>query len=235
MMQLDQLILFNGDGETRTIDFRAGRLNIITGDSRTGKSSLIGIIRFLLGSASPNVPFGTIQESVAWYGLHAHVGETRFFIARAAPAGRPRQQRRHALVDPVATPRVRRARAQQLACGRQGLPRRAARSRGQPQRAGVRADPPSAVGVVQALAVLLLPGAGRDRQPRDPVPPPEPRMARAGDPRHAALLSRRPRRPTTSAGAKSSPNGGASYGGCSSVCAPPKPSARPDWTGPARC
>ena len=58
-MQLDQLILFNHEGEPRTIDFQTGRLNVITGDSRTGKSSLIGIIRFLLGSASPNVPFGT--------------------------------------------------------------------------------------------------------------------------------------------------------------------------------
>lgn len=86
MMQLDELVLYNHQGDTRPISLRAGRLNIITGDSRTGKSSLIGIIRFLLGSRSPNVPFGPIQQTVAWYGLHAHVGETRFFIARKAPA-----------------------------------------------------------------------------------------------------------------------------------------------------
>jgi hypothetical protein len=86
MMQLDELVLYNHRGDTRPISLRAGQLNIITGDSRTGKSSLIGIVRFLLGSRSPNVPFGPIQQAVAWYGLHAHVGETQFFIARKAPA-----------------------------------------------------------------------------------------------------------------------------------------------------
>jgi hypothetical protein len=103
-MQLDQLILFNQEGESRRIDFRAGRLNIITGDSRTGKSCLIGIIRFLLGSASPNVPFGTIQQSVAWYGLHAHVGETRFFIARAAPPPGHDSNDAMLVIDPAGTP-----------------------------------------------------------------------------------------------------------------------------------
>ena len=81
MMQLDQLVLFNREGETRPITLKAGALNVITGDSRTGKSSLINILRFLLGSAKPNVPFGPIQQTVAWYGLHAHVGE--------AVAGKP--------------------------------------------------------------------------------------------------------------------------------------------------
>src|SRR3954447_18084898 len=86
-MQLDALVLYNRDGEQRRITFRPGALNIITGDSRTGKSSLINIIRFCLGSDSPHVPYGPIQRSVAWYGLLAHIGETRFFIGRPAPEG----------------------------------------------------------------------------------------------------------------------------------------------------
>lgn len=84
-MMLDKLVLFNADGETRSIEFTAGALNVITGDSRTGKSSLINIVRFLLGSGKPNVPFGPIQETVAWYALHAHVDDTSFFVAREAP------------------------------------------------------------------------------------------------------------------------------------------------------
>lgn len=86
-MQLDALILYNRDGEQRRISFDAGELNIITGDSRTGKSSLINIIRFCLGSDNPHTPYGPIQRSVAWYGLLAHVGETRSFIGRPAPEG----------------------------------------------------------------------------------------------------------------------------------------------------
>lgn len=86
MMQLDELILYNRAGQQRSIALRAGKLNVITGDSRTGKSSLINIIRFLLGSKQPNVPFGAIQQTVAWYALRGHVGETPFVIAREAPA-----------------------------------------------------------------------------------------------------------------------------------------------------
>ena len=86
MMQLDALILYNAEGEVRSIRFRPGQLNIITGESGTGKTSLIGILRFLLVSDSPHVPLGPIQNTVTWYGLLAHVGGTRFFVGRPAPA-----------------------------------------------------------------------------------------------------------------------------------------------------
>lgn len=85
-MQLDALLLYNADGDVRQIRFRPGQLNIITGESGTGKSSIIGILRFLLGSDSPHVPLGPIQNTVTWYGLLAHVGNTHFFIGRPAPA-----------------------------------------------------------------------------------------------------------------------------------------------------
>ena len=68
------------------VPFRPGVLNIITGESGTGKSSIINILRFLLGSGSPNVPL-RIRRAVAWYGLLAHVGTTNFFIGRPTPEG----------------------------------------------------------------------------------------------------------------------------------------------------
>jgi hypothetical protein len=85
-MQIDELILYNRAGDTRSIHLRPGQLNVITGDSRTGKSSIINIVRFLLGSGNPHAPYGPIQQSVAWYAIRAHVGDTRFFVAREAPA-----------------------------------------------------------------------------------------------------------------------------------------------------
>jgi hypothetical protein len=103
-MQLDKLVLFNADGETRPIDFTPGALNVITGDSRTGKSSLINIVRFLLGSGKPNVPFGPIQQTVSWYALHAHVDGTSFFVARKAPTGDQASNDVMLLVGDVATP-----------------------------------------------------------------------------------------------------------------------------------
>jgi len=85
-MQLDALVLYAPDGRTQTIRFRPGTLNIITGDSLKGKSSLLNILRFCLGDDSPHAPHGPIQDSVAWYGLLAHAGDASFFIGRPAPA-----------------------------------------------------------------------------------------------------------------------------------------------------
>lgn len=85
-MQIDSLTLYNEDGDVREIRFQPGKLNVITGESGTGKSSIIGILRFLLGGDSPHVPLGPIQNTVAWYGLNAHVGDTSFFVGRPAAA-----------------------------------------------------------------------------------------------------------------------------------------------------
>lgn len=103
-MQLDELILYNREGDTRPIALRSGEMNVITGDSRTGKSSLINIVRFLLGSRKPNVPLGPIHDTVTWYALRAHVRETHFFIARKAPPSDHESNDAMLLVGDLTTP-----------------------------------------------------------------------------------------------------------------------------------
>ncbi len=85
MMQLDALVLYNRSGKERVIRFNPGKLNIISGESGTGKTSIINILRFLLGGDSPHAAIGPISKTVQWYGLLAHVNETSFYIARPAP------------------------------------------------------------------------------------------------------------------------------------------------------
>jgi hypothetical protein len=48
-MQLLAIILYGAMGEQRIITFRPGALNIVTGISATGKSSLLDIVDFCLG------------------------------------------------------------------------------------------------------------------------------------------------------------------------------------------
>jgi hypothetical protein len=84
-MQLLEVVLYNGAGEQRSISLRPGQLNVITGESRTGKSALVEVIRYCLGETF-NVPHGPIRESVEWYGLRLTTGDTEVFIGRPPPA-----------------------------------------------------------------------------------------------------------------------------------------------------
>jgi DNA repair exonuclease SbcCD ATPase subunit len=50
------------------------------------------------------VPFGPIQQTVAWYALHAHVGDTHFFIARQPPSGDHESNDAMLVIGDIATP-----------------------------------------------------------------------------------------------------------------------------------
>ncbi|MBI3714818.1 MAG: hypothetical protein HY255_02355, partial [Betaproteobacteria bacterium] len=83
--QLKEVILFGHGGETRRLPFRLGRLNVITGASKTGKTALIPIIDYCLGATKCAIPFGVIRTKVAWVGLRLAVSEGEVFIGRRLP------------------------------------------------------------------------------------------------------------------------------------------------------
>ena len=85
-MQLLSLILYNADGRTRTVDFKPGQLNIVTGESRTGKGALLTIVDYCLGRDSMQIPAGPITDTVAWYAALWQLEAGRVFVARPAPA-----------------------------------------------------------------------------------------------------------------------------------------------------
>lgn len=84
-IQILDIVLYSLQGERRLLSFRPGEMNIITGDSKTGKSALIGIVDYCLGSSSCTVPAGVISNSVSWYALRITDGSAEHFIARRAP------------------------------------------------------------------------------------------------------------------------------------------------------
>ena len=85
-MQIDRIILFNAGGDQRELRLKQGAVNIITGTSKTGKSAVIEIIDYCLGSDECAVPEGVIRKTVAWYALLLQFPDTQVFVARAAPA-----------------------------------------------------------------------------------------------------------------------------------------------------
>jgi hypothetical protein len=88
-MQLLALALYANDGKRRDIRFRPGRLNIVTGESKTGKSAILTITEFCLGRDEYLIPAGPISDYVAWYGslwqLTADTDGPRAFLGRPAP------------------------------------------------------------------------------------------------------------------------------------------------------
>ena len=94
-MQLLALTLYNRDGRTRTVEFRTGQLNVVTGESKTGKSALLTIVEYCLGRDTMLVPAGPIADTVGWYGALWDLGDSaRAFTARPAPdPGRVSTQR----------------------------------------------------------------------------------------------------------------------------------------------
>lgn len=88
-MQLLALALYKHDGRRRDVRFRPGELNIVTGESKTGKSALLTITEFCLGRDEYLIPAGPIADNVAWYGalwqLTDDPAGPRAFVGRPAP------------------------------------------------------------------------------------------------------------------------------------------------------
>lgn len=81
-MSIGAIILYSHEGEQRELTFKSGCLNIITGDSKTGKSAIIDIIDYCLGRSGCNVAEGVIRRSVSWFAVRLLNGDDELFVAR---------------------------------------------------------------------------------------------------------------------------------------------------------
>lgn len=86
-MQLLTISLYGPGGSRRDVEFTPGQLNIVTGESQTGKSALLTIVEYCLGRDSMRVPAGPISDTVSWYGALWQLSPgARAFVGRPAPA-----------------------------------------------------------------------------------------------------------------------------------------------------
>lgn len=69
----------------RVIPFELTGVNVITGQSQTGKSALIPIIDYCLGSEKCAIPVGIIRDAVEWFGVVFQLGKEELLLARRNP------------------------------------------------------------------------------------------------------------------------------------------------------
>ncbi|MGR6128796.1 DUF3732 domain-containing protein [Paenibacillus sp. SER-28] len=81
---IQKVFLYSHDNRRSDIVFDLEKVNIITGDSQTGKSALPEIIDYVLGSSECHIP-SYVRRSVSWVGLLWKKNDTEFAIFRKVP------------------------------------------------------------------------------------------------------------------------------------------------------
>ncbi|WP_312608357.1 DUF3732 domain-containing protein [Agrobacterium pusense] len=81
-MQIKSVILYSHDGRVRELPFELGAVNILSGPSGKGKSALLSVIDYCLGSSSFDVPAGFISSAVSWFAVKLAIGTEIMFVAR---------------------------------------------------------------------------------------------------------------------------------------------------------
>lgn len=79
-----KIVIFSSSGEKREVDLTPG-LNVITGDSKTGKSALIEIVDYCLFSSRSSIPKGRITEFASLFVVVLKTEEKSLVVARPAP------------------------------------------------------------------------------------------------------------------------------------------------------
>jgi ABC-type transport system involved in cytochrome bd biosynthesis fused ATPase/permease subunit len=74
-----KIILWSKDPkhEPRVIEFQPGKINVLTGENGTGKSTLTWIVDYCLGSDKCSIPVGLIRDVTGWFGLHIQLANRR--------------------------------------------------------------------------------------------------------------------------------------------------------------
>lgn len=87
--QIEKLIVWPLDKifAPRVVTFEIGKVNVITGASRTGKSAIIPIIDYCLASSDCFIPIDTIRNHASWYGIVVKTAAEKILISRRIPIG----------------------------------------------------------------------------------------------------------------------------------------------------
>lgn len=76
---------FNNHPKPQDYEFHPNKVNVVTGDSSTGKSSILRIIDYCLMAQESTIVDDVINNNVSWYGLSFHLNGRDYVIARKSP------------------------------------------------------------------------------------------------------------------------------------------------------
>ena len=79
---IKKIVLWLKNGDTRILKFKNDKVNVITGNSKTGKTAILEIIDYCLCGSDSNISYEHIGENVLWYGLNFCINEKLYTIAR---------------------------------------------------------------------------------------------------------------------------------------------------------
>lgn len=79
---INKMILWLKNGTTRELKFENNKVNVITGNSKTGKTAILEIIDYCLCGSESNISVKHIGDNVLWYGLNFNINDKMFTIAR---------------------------------------------------------------------------------------------------------------------------------------------------------
>lgn len=83
----DEIILWSHHNQIRRIHFARNKVNLVTGKSGMGKTSIMKIIDYCLLASKHQIPHSIINENVSWYGIKFYINSNQFIIARKSPIG----------------------------------------------------------------------------------------------------------------------------------------------------
>jgi len=85
-LQIERLIVWSKTaGKRNEVKFALNQVNVLSGESRTGKSAVSSIIDYCLGSSECTIPIGRVRENVSWYGIIVVTDAGRCLFARRNP------------------------------------------------------------------------------------------------------------------------------------------------------
>jgi hypothetical protein len=79
---MKRVILWLNNGKRREIVFEPNKVNVITGDSSTGKTEILDIIDYCFLASESKISESIVNENVSWYGLLISINDNVYTVAR---------------------------------------------------------------------------------------------------------------------------------------------------------